>query len=128
MRDLKAIQYIAMKPFEFSMGLHQDPLHHQGLLGALQNYEHEGQSARVMLNPGSSDATIISASLSDRCRGKTTFIVAGPGCRSNNAVFPPRLTHGPNETLYISHAKCAIARLVMALYTTQHISPSAEHP
>jgi hypothetical protein len=72
-------------------------------------------------NPGASDATMITASLTKDQRAALLPLVCGPGTRSQREANPPRLTHGPNETLIKSAAARSLGLIWQVLGESGHL-------
>lgn len=99
-KQLEGLSYQTIKSFDISCGF--NAAHTKGFVSLLNNLKSLNSSdscVEIGVNPGNSDASHIFNSIPKGHQNKVTPIVIGPGCRSQRDATPPRLTHGPNETL-----------------------------
>jgi hypothetical protein len=114
-----------MKPLHFSTGWDATDRVSESGVGRAFLAAGEKGGALFARNPGASDATMITASLLPEYRARLLPLVCGPGTRSQRGAVPPRLTHGPNETLLKVAAERSLQLLWHVLRSSGHLAETS---
>lgn len=120
--ELAPYAYEPVKPLALSTGFDVAARCHLAPVGAAFLAANAAGDLAFDRNPGSSDATIITSSLSPAFRDLLLPLVCGPGTRSQRAATPPRLTHGPNESFVKAAGARALAVLLDVLTRAGHLA------
>jgi len=120
--QLRGREFRPIKPLHFSTGWDATARVAESAVGRAFLAAADEGNARFARNPGASDATMITASLPAAYRATLLPLVCGPGTRSQREAVPPRLTHGPNETLIKVAAERSLQLLWRVLRSAGHLT------
>jgi hypothetical protein len=123
--QLRGREYRPIKPLHFSTGWDATARVAESAVGRAFLAAADKGNAQFARNPGASDATMITASLPAAYRATLLPLVCGPGTRSQREAVPPRLTHGPNETLIKAAAERSLQLLWRVLSSAGHLAESS---
>ena len=116
-KQLKGIQYKALKDFSISQGFNiESKFLKNKIYKILEKCKNESEvKIKYIYNIGGSDATGIYATLNPKFKRNFIPLIMGPGSRSQRNKNPQRLTHGKNETFDKESGEKAIIYIIKVL-------------